>query len=736
MSLLSHLNVPQREAVLHESGPLLVLAGAGSGKTRVITYRIAHLIKERHVDPRDILAVTFTNKAAEEMRTRVAELIGGGGPSPLVATFHSFCLRLLRRHAPLLGFPTSFSIYDVDDQVALLKTVVKSLDMEGETPRAVQGRLSWAKNHKLGPRAALERAGDHALLGVFDAYQTALKKAGALDFDDLLLHANTLFEKSPELLQRYQGQFQHLLVDEYQDTNHPQYLLIKKLAPPQENLCAVGDDDQSIYRWRGADVANILSFEKDFPNARIIKLEQNYRSTQNILDAAHGVVRTLTGRHDKKLWTDRGKGEQIVYFLGDDESSEASYVVREIDSQMRGGRKLSDFAVLFRTNAQSRPLEEALIRQKIPYQIIGGTRFYDRKEIKDVLAYLQFAVNTADVISMRRTINTPARGVGDVTVNKLAIAAEKNGVTVWEMIAGKLQFVDIAASIKNALSLFKELIAAIAELIAHGDKPSDVLDFVLKESGYLGMLIKEGTEEAHDRIGNIRELIASAKSFEIAFPEAGTAEWLDQVSLVADTDAFDPSTPKATLMTLHCAKGLEFGVVFLAGMEEGLLPHSRNLGEFDLLEEERRLCYVGMTRAKDRLFLTGARVRRTYTGVNACKPSRFLEDVPVAVLAERGAERPTSRPKPQFHSVGANVDNIMKFFKDKDIDVDLGKLAKHAGGGEGNFKKGDNVFMAKYGKGTIMTIEGEGEEKRYVVYFPQIGQRKKLLAKAAKLEKV
>jgi DNA helicase II / ATP-dependent DNA helicase PcrA len=735
MALLADLNVQQREAVLHEDGPLLVLAGAGSGKTRVITYRIAHLIGQRDVAPHNILAVTFTNKAAGEMRERVRELLGDGVDElPWISTFHSFCLRILRMHIRLLGWPSSFTVYDVNDQVALLRRIIKELELEGESPRGIQGRISFAKNSKPGPDALFSGMLDENIREIYSRYQQEMKRAGAVDFDDILLLTNRLFGEHPEVLKKYQQRFHHLLVDEYQDTNFPQYQLIKSLAPPDFNVCAVGDDDQSIYRWRGADITNILNFSKDFAGTRVIKLEQNYRSTQNILDAAHGIVNDLLGRHPKKLWTDKGKGELVTYFLGDDESSEASFVVRNI-TQMIRTMEPSDFAVLFRTNAQSRSFEEALSRHKVPYQLVGGTRFFDRREVKDVLAYIQVALNPADIVSLRRIINVPARGIGDVTLGRIEALAEREGITAWEVIESRLQYLEVQPQFKRALELFRQLILVIREHLENDDPPSDVIDFVLKESGYLSTLIKEGTEEAIGRVDNLRELLASARAFEAANPGEGTATYLDQVSLTADVDEMDPDAPRVVLMTLHSAKGLEFPVVFLTGLEDGLLPHSRNLDDPDLLEEERRLCYVGMTRAREKLFLTGARSRRTYEGASISRPSRFLNDIPLNVLEERGSEK--LRAKRRLTTVGSNIDNIGKFFKDRNVDVDLSRLQKHTERrNEGEFSRGDKVFMNKYGEGQIMSIEGEGENMRYVVYFPSIGQRKKLMARVAKLKRL
>lgn len=735
MSFIAQLNEPQLEAVIHENGPMLVLAGAGSGKTRVITYRIAHLIKEKGVDPYNILAVTFTNKAAQEMKERVTELVGEGKNVPTIATFHSFCLRILRQYIPALGYPNSFSIYDTNDSAALIRRICKQLNWDEQTPKAIQSEISAAKNCKIGPESKLKRSVDSPILDIFHKYQKELKRAGAADFDDLLLLTNKLLQENPDILDKLQQRFEYVLVDEYQDTNHAQYSLIKYLAPPQNNLCAVGDDDQSIYRWRGANVENILNFGKDFQGTKVVKLEQNYRSSQNILDAAHGIVEPLLGRHPKKLWTDKGKGENITYFLGDDEGSEASYIVRCINERMRAGASESDFAILYRTNSQSRSFEESLGRHKIPYQLVGGTRFYDRKEIKDIIAYLQYAVNPSDIISFRRVVNTPARGIGDVTIAKIERQAQQYDCSIWKVLSEELSYLEVQPRAKSALSRFVILMESISQKMAKGASPSEVINHILGESEYVAALLREETEEARGRIENIQELIASAKSFENNNPELGTEDYLDQLSLVADTDTYDPEAPQVTLMTLHCAKGLEFPVVFLTGMEDGLLPHIRNLEDPDHLEEERRLCYVGITRAKEKLFLTAARGRRTYNGFQSARPSRFLDNLPMAVIEERGTGMLTQKRKTT--TVGANLDNIGKFFKDKNIAVDLDKLKSKAAESAGaGFKKGDSVYLKKYGPGTIVSMEGSGENLKYVVYFSKIGQRKKLLARVAKIQKI
>lgn len=730
--LLSELNPMQWEAVSHERGPLLVLAGAGSGKTRVITYRIAHLIHERSVRPGSILAVTFTNKAAAEMRSRVLDLVGSLEEYPWLGTFHSFCARLLRRFIPAIGFPSSFTIYDVNDQLAVLRGIAKELGIDNIRLGELQSRISAAKNSRRSPEEVLKDDERVETIDAYTAYQSALKAAGALDFDDLLLKAIELFEARDDILSQYRRRFEHLLVDEFQDTNYHQYKLISLMAPPENNVCAVGDDDQSIYRWRGADVGNILRFEQDFPDVKIVKLEQNYRSTQVILDAAHGVVEPLHERHPKKLWSDRSGGEKVTYFPAESDGAEASFVVSQVNSLL-GYCRLSDIAVLFRTNAQSRPFEEAFARQRLPYQLIGGTRFYERKEIKDVLAYLQLGMNHNDIVSLRRVINTPHRGIGEATISKLEFMARQREVTIWEALDKFIPFLDVRVKAKNALTLFKEMISAIGEHIEHGEPPSEIIDFVLKESGYLGSLIQEGGPEAAGRIENIKGLIASAKSFEILNPGAGVEGFLDQAALVSESDAYEPGTDKATLMTLHCAKGLEFSVVFLTGLEEGLLPHARNLNDFDGLEEERRLVYVGMTRARDRLFLTSARSRRSYDGLSAAKPSRFLQDIPASALDERGAVRRTKRRKT---TVGANIDNIGTFFKKKKIDIDVSKLSKYESSPEGaEFGVGDMVELSKYGVGKVVGMEGQGDDLRYLVKFRRVGI-KKIMARASKLKKV
>jgi DNA helicase-2/ATP-dependent DNA helicase PcrA len=735
MSLLAFLNDQQREAVTNTKGPLLVLAGAGSGKTRVITYRIAYLMQEQGIPPGNILAVTFTNKAAAEMRERVAELTEDQDQMPLVATFHSFCLRLLRRHIHLIDYPNSFSIYDTDDQTALIRRICKELGYDEMTPRAIQSKISAAKNSKYGPLKALENQYDANLEDIYHRYQKGLKQAGAADFDDLLLLTNDLFNARPELLHQYQQQFQQVLVDEFQDTNAPQFNLVRTLAAPQNNICVVGDDDQSIYRWRGADVQNILNFSQDFEGTRVVKLEQNYRSTQNILDAAHGVVKNMLGRHPKKLWTDKGEGKKVSLFQGDDESSEASFVIRNINS-LRKTNSLNDCAVLFRTNSQSRAFEEALNRHKLPYQLVGGTKFYDRKEIKDILAYIQVVLNPADVVSMRRIINTPARGIGDVSVARIATAAEKFETTMWEIIENRMQFTELTPAQRNSVSKFRDLVISIRQEVEKKLAASDVIEYVVRESGYFDHLHQEGTDEALGRIDNIRELVTSAKSFEANTTGEVTIDaFVDQVSLISDVDTYDSSASgKVTLMTLHAAKGLEFPFVFLAGLEEGLLPHQRNLEEPDLLEEERRLCYVGITRAQEKLYLTAARSRRTYEGYKISRPSRFLDDIPVTVMEERGGERLLK--KRRVASVGNNIDNISQFFKDRQINIDTSRLNKHASSlNSGDFNKGDKVFLPKYGDGTVMGIQGTGDSKKYIVYFPKIGQRKKIMARLGTLKR-
>ncbi|MGQ0608963.1 MAG: UvrD-helicase domain-containing protein [Chloroflexota bacterium] len=663
--ILDRLNAPQREAVGHLTGPLLILAGAGSGKTRVLAHRVAFLIASGY-KPWQIVAVTFTNKAAGEMRERIAGLIGDeAARQATIGTFHSICARILRRDGAAIGLTRSFTIYDRADQVALVKAVLRRLDLD-EKRFSPNGMLAWIGQRKdeLADVATAKRQAanyyDETAARVYEAYQRQLGEDDAVDFDDLLMRTVFLFEQHPDVLARYQGRWQQINVDEYQDTNRAQYLLCRHLSAKHRNLAVVGDDDQSIYSWRGADLRNILDFEADNPDAKVVKLEQNYRSTQTILDAAHAVVSRNAGRKDKKLWTDRGSGAQITLFDAYNEYEEAEFVARQVEKLVGGaGRgsmsrlltsraddedgslRYGDIAIGYRINAQSRVIEESLMRFGIPYQLIGGTRFYERREVKDALAYVRLARNPADRVALGRIINVPARGIGAKTVEELGAWAESRGTSMWEAIQAAPENPNLASRSRAQLEVFAHLMRGLMAVVAT-DPPSAIFDAALERSG-LQAAIQDGTEDGEERWANVTELRNHAAEFdEIAAPE-GLARFLEEVALVSDQDELDEAPDRVTLITLHAAKGLEFPVVFMVGMEEGLLPHRRALEDERELEEERRLAYVGMTRAKDRLYLLHAHHRSTY-GVGAqSDPSRFLSELPDDLLAAERSAAPFGR---------------------------------------------------------------------------------------------
>jgi DNA helicase-2/ATP-dependent DNA helicase PcrA len=654
--MLDDLNPAQRAAVVHTEGPLLILAGAGSGKTRVITYRIARLIASRHVHPAQILAVTFTNKAAGEMKDRVERLLGPAGRGVWVSTFHSACVRILRTHAERLSYPREFVIYDSADQLALIRECARSLGINEDVykPQAIARRISDLKNALVAPESFRGQAQsfgmDHAVAEAYLRYQDRLRSAGALDFDDLLMQTVRLFERAPDVLAGYHRQFRYLLVDEYQDTNFAQYRLVRLLAGERANLCVVGDDDQSIYAFRGADVRNILEFEKDFPNAAIVTLEQNYRSTQAILDAASAVVERNPSRKPKRLWTDRLGGEKLTVTRLSDDESEAGYLCRSLREHLRAGKVYRDFAVLYRTNAQSRALEERLRNEAIPYVIVGGLRFYERKEIKDVVAYLRVIANPADDVSLKRIINVPSRGIGATALERIDAYAAEAGVP-WSDALRKIGGDPdrLVANSRRAIDRFLTLLDGLRETAQSASLPT-ILTAVLERTRYIESLRGEFGADAESRIENIQELFSAVEEFEERWAgevseEEGNAvneealssavrrpsplsAFLDQVALVSDTDALTSTDGAVPLMTLHSAKGLEFPVVFMVGLEEGLFPHSRSLQDPDAMEEERRLCYVGMTRAKERLYLTYTGLRRLYGSVQYNAPSRYLEEIP------------------------------------------------------------------------------------------------------------
>jgi DNA helicase-2/ATP-dependent DNA helicase PcrA len=666
-AIVAPLNPPQREAVEHVDGPLLILAGAGSGKTRVLAHRVAHLVATG-VPPYRIVAVTFTNKAAGEMRDRIAGLIGPEATrEATIGTFHSICARILRREGDRIGLTSGFTIYDRADQLAVIKNVLRQLDLDDKrfAPPALLSFIGQRKDELADPATAARQADnfwEEQAARVYEAYQRDLAESDAADFDDLLLRVVFLFEQHPDVLARYQRRWQYILVDEYQDTNRTQYRLCALLAAVHRNLAVVGDDDQSIYSWRGADLRNILDFERDWPTAKVVKLEQNYRSTQTILDAAHAVVSRVEGRKDKRLWTDRGSGSAIQVFDAYNEYEEAEFVARQVErlassadrrrgwssllttraddepavgesavDGAAGPMKFGDIAVAYRVNAQSRVLEEAFMRFGIPYQLVGGVRFYERREVKDALGYARLARNLGDRVALERVINVPARGIGDKTVNELRAWADHRGATMWAAVEAAESNANLATRARTAIAGFAELMRGLAALAA-AEPTSAVLEECLERSG-LRAVLDDGTEEGTDRWANLVELRNHAAEFDELEPPEGLARFLEEVALVSDQDTLEERPERVTLITLHAAKGLEFPVVFMVGMEEGLLPYARALDDERELEEERRLTYVGMTRAKDRLYLVHARHRSAWgSGGVEVEPSRFLADLPEDLL--------------------------------------------------------------------------------------------------------
>ena len=868
MSFLSQLNPQQREAVETTEGPVLILAGAGSGKTRVITYRIAYLIEHMNAMPESILAMTFTNKAASEMVERVDKLVGGLSiAKPVISTFHSFCVRLLRRDiealrippsipgSPAIGLTKSFVIYDENDQQQLVKSVMKRLGIDDKqtTPRSALGHISWAKNHMLDPQEAYLQSADpktERVAHIYAEYKKDLAKANALDFDDLLLEAVRLLKAAPAVRDYYNRRFQYILVDEYQDTNRPQYELMRLLAGERHNVCAVGDEDQSIYSWRGADIRNILEFEADFPEAKIVRLEENYRSTQNILQAASAVVANNIKRKGKNLWTARQGGTKIGYYEAPDGENEALFAadylakyLRETVERAENGRA----AVLYRTNSQSRLFEEAMRRYQLKYHVVGGFSFYERAEIKDMISYLKVIHNVDDSIALLRVINMPVRGIGRTTMETVEQIALESGVSLWGAIGETIRRQLLPARAVAALKSFRSLIedgramlagsyverleatAGAAELrssgqpgaavptqveeidedtnfdpdnlsfdfhpaanFSAGDPPTaenaaeafrtpgaaantgEILKFLIDRTGYIRQLEEEDTPEAFSRIENLRELVNAAMDSR----DRGETldQFLDHAALVSDADAYDERA-QITLMTLHAAKGLEFPLVFLCGLEEGLFPHSRTFLQPDDIEEERRLCYVGMTRAMDTLILSRAVYRRRY-GTDlpeASVPSRFLEEIPPPLVEELGTSRRVTAGRTRVsapHAQGSHeqgsvhyayededqsanwaagsprkaapaaysgrsynsIENIAEFFASRGKKFSVAKLPDEEPKGRKGFRPGQKVRHPKYGEGTVYQREGEGEEAKITVQFPRFGL-KKLVEKYAQLER-
>lgn len=653
---LSLLNPEQRLAVTSTEGPLLVLAGAGSGKTRVLTYRVAHLI-ENGVPAWSILAITFTNKAAREMRERVQRLSGASADDAWVMTFHSCCARILRRDIEKLGFRREFVIYDDDDQMTLIKRILKQLDINDKNypPRSVKAVISDAKNRMLSPEEWYKDNNDmrsKAYYRAYAEYEKQLQSNNALDFDDLILKTLILFSEHPPVLESYQRRFSYILVDEYQDTNMAQYMLIKLLAGDKKNVCVVGDDDQSIYGWRGADIRNILEFEKDYGGCPVVKLEQNYRSTSNILDAANQVIAHNTGRKEKALWTEKDAGEKIRLYHALDERDEAAWVSDGIQALNRKGVSLGDIAVLYRTNAQSRVLEEALVRRGIKYGVYGGLKFYDRKEVKDVLAYLRILINPDDDVSLRRIINEPRRGIGDATVDAIAAYAEKNGLSMANAVL-EADEIGLSARAVNAVKGFGDMLMELTSEMLDVSC-AELITTLIDKTGILKQYQNSKDDEDINRVDNIKELVSAVTEYDKQNPEDGILGFLENVALITDTDSMEEKTSFVTLMTLHSAKGLEFPAVFLTGLEEGIFPISRSLFDEEQMEEERRLMYVGITRAKRLLFLSHANTRMLFNARQSNELSRFVSEIPQRILEDNRMRAGSARlSKPAARPVNA-----------------------------------------------------------------------------------
>lgn len=743
MSIYDSLNGPQREAVYHTEGPLLILAGAGSGKTRVLTHRIAYLIEEKGINPWNILAITFTNKAAGEMRERVDQIVGFGAESIWVSTFHSTCVRILRRHIDRLGYDTNFTIYDTDDQKTLMKDVCKRLQIDTKVyrERNLLAAISAAKNELITPEEyRLQSEGDFGrqkIASVYEEYEKQMRANNALDFDDLLLKAVQLFQTQPEVLDYYQERFRYIMIDEYQDTNTVQFQLVSLLAAKYRNLCVVGDDDQSIYKFRGANIRNILNFEQVFEDARVIKLEQNYRSTSTILDAANAVIRNNRGRKEKTLWTDNGQGEKITFRQFDTAYDEAEYIVGDIKENIENGRcNYNDNAVLYRTNAQSRLLEEKLVAANIPYKIVGGINFYARREIKDLLAYLKTIDNARDDLAVRRIINVPKRGIGLTSVNRLQEYALARDISFYEALLGA----DLIPGIGRGIARLESFAALMEHFRTRADEISisQLLDEILETTGYIEELKTEGEIEAEARIENIDELKNKIAAYEEACQEQGErpslSGFLEEVALVADVDSLDENSDYAVLMTLHSAKGLEFPQVYLAGMEDGLFPSYMTITADDPeeIEEERRLCYVGITRAKEHLTLTCAKRRMVRGETQYNKMSRFLKEIPMELL-ETGIkfekeEREEEKPQPWQQA--------RQSFRSKPFTAPKPVQQFKVAGGKGpGYDVGDRVRHVKFGEGIVTSIVEGGRDYEVTVEFDTAGT-KKMFAVFAKLQKI
>lgn len=734
--LLMGLNEQQQKAVKATDGPLLIMAGAGSGKTRVLTHRIAYLMVEKQVAPWNILAITFTNKAAREMKERIRGILGGTSDEIWISTFHSMCVRILRRDIDRMGFSRNFSILDTTDQQSVIKQILKDRNMDTKKYdyRAILGSISSAKNELVTPEEYAKTAADFytkVVSDVYTEYQRRLRKNQALDFDDLIMTTIQLFQLVPEVLEYYQRKFQYIHVDEYQDTNRAQYLLVKLLASRFRNLCVVGDSDQSIYRWRGADIANILSFEKDYPNATIIFLEQNYRSTKRILEAANKVIDNNRNRKPKNLWTENMEGNKIFYYRADSEQGEAQFVAGKINELRKNGKSLSDIAILYRTNAQSRVMEEVLLKSNLSYTIVGGTKFYDRKEIKDLLAYLRLVANPDDDISLRRVINVPKRGIGATSMDKVADYAQQYDLSIYQALES-VEMIGISAKATKAAREFAQLIQNYTNQQEYLSV-TELVEEVIEKTGYREMLQAEKTIEAQSRLENIDEFLSVTKAFEANNEDKSLVGFLTDLALVADIDQLDEKNEETqdavTLMTLHSAKGLEFPVVFLLGLEEGVFPHSRSLMDEEEMEEERRLAYVGITRAEQELFITNAQMRTLFGRTNMNPVSRFISEIPAGLLEDL-------QPAPKGRTSFGNPSRPATTTARKTSFGRPVSAPTATGGDEIGWAVGDKASHKKWGIGTVVSVKGEGEGKELDIAFPSPTGIKRLLAKFAPIDKV
>ena len=744
MSIYDSLNEPQKEAVYYTEGPLLLLAGAGSGKTRVLTHRIAYLIEEKQVNPWNILAITFTNKAASEMRERVDKIVGMGAESIWVSTFHSMCVRILRRYIDRLGYDTNFTIYDTDDQKTLMKDVCRFLQLDTKVykERTLLGAISSAKNEMISPEEfQIQAEGDFTKKKIAEAYieyEKEMRANNALDFDDLLVKTVQLFQTQPDVLEYYQNRFRYIMVDEYQDTNTVQFMLVSTLAGKYKNLCVVGDDDQSIYKFRGANIKNILNFEQVFTDTKVIKLEQNYRSTGNILDAANAVIAHNRGRKEKALWTENERGDQVQFRQFDNAYEEAEYVVGDIrrNVNMRGAA-YNDHAILYRTNAQSRMFEEKLVVSNIPYKIVGGINFYARREIKDLLAYLKTIENGKDDLAVRRIINVPKRGIGATTIGRIQDYAYEHDISFYEASKAAAGI----PGVERSAGKIERFVAIIEEMKAECDflSISDLMDSIIETTGYVEELQAETDEEAEARLENIEELKNKMKAYEEECEEAGEkttlSGFLEQVALVADIDSLDESSDYVVLMTLHSAKGLEFPNVYLTGLEDGLFPSYMSINSDDPMdvEEERRLCYVGITRAKKHLALTCARRRMIHGNTQYNRVSRFVEEIPEELLSEHLVIEKKKEVEPVKHSTYQQAKQAFQakpFAAAKPVQQ-FGKKQ----GGALDYEVGDRVRHVKFGEGLVTQITSGGRDYEVTVAFDTAGV-KKMFAMFAKLQKI